>query len=223
MPLVAVATAAMLGAGLITAGPASADPNPTLTDAYDAVGTSYIGSIGTSIPLGPTVLTETLDLINLNIVGGSLPLPSKQVQFNALGFIPVRATVGFVETTPVTGALTVDSVTGNSSIKANVAYTIKLSNLSVLLFGVWVPLFVGNNCQTINPAQITVSTPAGQVFDLFNGGTVTGKYTIGQFQNCAPLKFPDFFGVGSIPVNALVPGSNNTLSVNLSNGRYAGP
>jgi len=223
LPLVAVATAVVLGAGLVGAGPASADPNPTLTDAYDAVGTSTIGSIGTSVPLGPTTLTETLDLINLNVVGGSLPLPSKQVQFNALGVVPVRATVSFIETAPVTGALLVNQTTGNSTIRANVAYTIKLSNVSANFFGVWVPLFVGNNCQTISPAAIAVATPAGQIFDLFNGGTVTGRYTIGQFQNCAPLQFPDFFGFGSIPINALVPGTNNTITLNLSNGRYAGP
>jgi hypothetical protein len=220
--LLAAATALVLGAGLVAAGPASADPDPTLTDVFDAVGTSHIGSINASLPLGPTTLTESLDVVNLNIVDGTLPIPSQQVQFNALGLVPVRATVSLIQASPVTGTITPIDDLGHLKLVSHVSYTVKLSNVSFDLFGLWVPLGIGNSCQTINPAAITVSTPAGQSFDVANGGQVTGTYTIGQFQNCAPLNFPDFFGIGSIPINTLVPGTNNTISLQLSNGRIGG-
>lgn len=215
---VAVVSASLLTGVLAT--PASADPNPTLTDLYDAVGTSHVGSINADLPIAPTTLTETLDATTLQIIDGTLPIAPQQITFNALGFIPIRSTVSLIQTSPVTGALT-PGPDGNV-ITSTVSYTIKLSNVAVNVFGFWMPLFIGDHCQTINPVSITASSPAGQYFDVLNGGTVTGKYTIGNFQNCAPLDLPDFFGVGSLPINALVPGTNNTINLQLSNGRFGG-
>jgi hypothetical protein len=220
---VVAATALVLGAGIAVAPAANAaDPNPTLVDQFDAVGTSHIGSVNATLPITSTTLTETLDLVTFNVLSGTLPVPSQVVQFKALGIAPVRATVSLVQATPITGKINVNDTTGLLSLNANVSYTVKLSNVSVNVFGVWVSLGIGNSCQTINPAKIAVATPAGQSFDVIDGGTVTGKYTIGQFKNCAPLNFPDILGIGSIPINALVPGTNNTISLQLSNGRFAG-
>ncbi len=231
--LAAVGAALTLGLGVAAASPAGAatpkaDPPPyLLTDLFDAVGSSNIGSINSTLPIGPTTLTETLNLNNADpnvypIVTGSLPVPSKQIQFKALGIVPIRATVSLVETSPVTGTISSDPNTGNLSVVSHVSYTIKLSDVSAQALGVWIPLGIGSSCQTINPVAITASTPAGQSFDVVTGGNLTGKYTIGLFQNCAPLHLPDIFGLGSITINALVPGTNNTINLQLSNGRFAG-
>ncbi|GAA1942085.1 hypothetical protein [Kitasatospora viridis] len=217
---VPLALAVALLADLGLAGTAQA-ADPTLTDAFDAVGTTHIGSINADVPLGPTTLTETLDLANSQVVDGTLPLPDQQVQFNALGFIPIRATTSFTQVGPVTGQLT-NTGAGQNTLSSNVSYTIRLSNVQVSVFGAWIPLFVGDHCQTINPVNITAATPAGGNFTVQAGGDVTGAYTIGDFQNCAPLQLPDVFGIGSLPINALVPGTNNTLTLHLSNPSYVG-
>jgi hypothetical protein len=216
--IVVAAASASLLAGVLLATPAGADPDPTLTDAYDAVGTTHIGSINADVPIAFTTLTETLDVNTLQIVDGSLPIAPQQVSFQALGFIPIRSTVSLIETSPVTGSIT-PTENGNV-ITSKVSYTIKLSDVAVNVLGVWVPLFVGNNCRTINPVTISASSPPGQYFDILDGGTVTGKFTIGNFRDCAPLQLPDIFGIGSLPINALVPGTNNTATIQLSNGRF---
>lgn len=220
----AAVLAAGLGASLAAAGPASADPSGGyVTMAYSAAGSSTIGGIGSTVPIGPTTLTISDD-INGNLFNGSMPLPDVQSNFTVAGIIPVRATVSFTEVSPVSGNL----VAGNTTmVRSHVQYQIRLSNVSANVFGIWWPLGVGSDCRTINPVTIEADTPAGQYFDIVDGGTLAGTYTIGNFQNCTPLNFLsipgfDFFGIGSIPVNALVPGTNNTVSIQVSNGQFVG-
>jgi hypothetical protein len=82
---------------------------------------------------------------------------------------------------------------------------------------------VGSNCHTIDPVQIQADSPEGQWFRLTSGGPVTATYTIGNFTGCTPLNFfdiPGFFPwFGSVPINAIVPGTDNTLDLVLSNPR----
>lgn len=215
----AAALAALLGLGMLgTPTPAAHadDTDTTLTTLYDAQGTSTIGSIGASMPIGPTVLTETLDVPTKNIIDGTLPIPSQQVQFNAFGFLPVRATVSLTQVGPITGTLRPGPVPRTNVITADVSYTIRLSNVKALIFGIWTPMFVGDNCRTADPVDIAVKTPDGQTFNVFSGGPVAGTYTIGSFTGCSAFFIP---GIGSVAVNTLVPGSNNTIALQLSNGR----
>lgn len=217
----ALAVLTATGLCLALAGPAQAKTraaDPTLTDQYKAVGTSHIGSINADLPISPTKLVETLDLNNFQIIGGTLPIAPQVVSFKALGLVPLRSTVTLTQATPITGSIT--PTNAGNVLNTTVSYTIKLSQIQVQLLGQWIDLNVGNNCQTINPAVISASSPPGKYFDITRGGVVTGTYTIGKFQNCAPLQLPDLFGLGSIPVNALVPGSNNTVSITLSNGKF---
>jgi hypothetical protein len=76
-----------------------------------------------------------------------------------------------------------------------------------------VPALVGNFCQTILPVKISTATPTGQTFDVLNGGALVGTYTIGLFANC---------GLTTAVIDLLIPGSGNTISLNLSNGRLIG-
>ncbi len=211
---------------LAVAPMASADePNPTLNVDYDAVGSSFIGaSVNATLPIGPSVLEAELDLVTSEIVGGSLAIPSKVLEFSIFG-IPAKATVTLTQVGELTGELITTGL-GEAKLTSNVAYDIRLSNVQAKVFGVWFPLAVGSNCHTKNPAQISVATPEGGVFTVGGGGPVEGTYTIGQFTGCTPLNFfdiPGFFPwFGSVPINALVPGSNNTISLMIDNPRFGG-
>lgn len=204
-----------------SAVPAAAHParpaaHPLLTDGYTAVGTSHIGSIDADLPIAKTSLVETLDLETLKIRKGTLPIAQQTVSFTALGFVHLRSTVSLVQASPITG--TIKATKRGNVLSTSVSYTIRLSNVEVNLLGAWVSLAVGSNCQTVDPVTISAGSPAGHYFDIAKGGVLTGSYTIGKFQNCAPLKLPDLFGLGSLPVNSLVPGTDNTVSITLSHG-----
>ena len=87
------------------------------------------------------------------------------------------------------------------------SYYVKLSN--VKLAGL--PGLVGSNCKTKNPVSIPANTPAGGRFDLINGGELTGTYSLGDFNNC---------GINQWLINAVIPGSGNTVDINVSNGQF---
>ena len=47
--------------------------------------------------------------------------------------------------------------------------------------------------------------------DLINGGELTGTYSLGDFNNC---------GINQWLINAVIPGSGNTVDINVSNGQF---
>jgi hypothetical protein len=223
--LTASAAAALALLFVATTSPANA-ANPTLTVKYDAVGSTYIGSqVDSTMAIGPSELATSLDVVDGRIVSGTLPIPSQQLQFDVLG-IPARANVTLTQVGTLTGQLEQTEELGKARLTSNVSYDIKISNIEARVLGVWFPLSVGSNCHTVNPVNITASTPAGEFFTVNEGGRVTGTYTIGKFTGCTPLNFfdiPGFFPwFGSIPVNSLVPGSNNTIDLSIANPRYGG-
>ncbi|MDN5896389.1 MAG: hypothetical protein L0H93_20510 [Nocardioides sp.] len=170
-----------------------------LTAENDASGTTHIASTNSDIELKPTTLTTTVDMTTSEITG-HLPLVSTQTEFKVLGFVPVSATVNFDEAAPVTGKL------GRGRVDTTASYYIRLSNVKIA----GVPTYVTNHCQTKKPVTIAASTPEGGTFNLNDGGPLTGEYTIGDFEHCfinAPL------------INAIVPGSGNTVDIDVSNGR----
>lgn len=220
---VATAYAALVATALLTGAPAAHAANPTLEIDYDAVGTTHIGAqVDSSMALGPSVLESTLDLTNGHIVGGSLGIPAQTMSFDVFG-IPARAKVTMTQVGPLTGAIVPTSQLGKATLTSTVAYDIQLSDVEAKVFGVWWPLAVGSRCHTAEPVSITASTPEGEFFTVNGGGRVTSTYTIGDFTGCAPLNFfdiPGFFPwFGSIPINVLVPGTDNTLELQISNPR----
>lgn len=214
--ILAAATVAAGSAAPAAAHPARPTAHPLLTDRYTAVGTSHIGSIDADLPIAKTSLVETLDLKTFKIRKGTLAIAPQTVSFTALGVVPLRSTVTLVQTSPITG--TIKPTKKGNVLSTSVSYSIQLSDVEVDVFGLWVSLAVGPNCQTIDPVTIPAATPAGHYFDIAKGGVLTGTYTIGKFQNCSPLHLPDLFGLGSLPVNSLVPGTDNTVRIKLSHG-----
>lgn len=217
--LLTVVGGSLAAASIAAAAPALAEAS---TFQYDAVGTTRIGGqVNADAKLGPAVLSVSLDTATGVFNNGTLPLPKTKVTFPVFGGLTkLRADVNFIQSGKITGTLTNDAQF-NSVVTANAKYTIKLTNVEKagLIPGTWTPLFVGNSCQTAQPVSLNLKTPAGQSFDVDAGGTVAGKYTIGQFTGCSVLFIP---GLGSVVVNALVPNSNNFATIQLSNGRVVG-
>lgn len=236
-------SALVLSAFALVAGSAAAvqpaanavdtDPNH-LTVIYDAEGTTHVGNqVDADMPIGPTTISVTIDTIAplpTPIIDGTMVIPAKTINFDILG-IPARAKVTMTQVGKITGTLTkLPSPRQALDLKSQVKYDIKLSNVEARVFGVWWPLAVGSNCHTANPVTINAdsvidnsTTPPTGYFTINGGGTLKDTYTIGNFTGCTPLNFfdiPGFFPTfGSIPINALVPGSDNTLSLTLSNPR----
>lgn len=194
--------------GVATAGaalgliPVAAHAATIVTLQHDAVGTSYIARTKSTVALEPTTLTTDLD-IDTGDFTGSLPLPGTSTEFKAIGFLPVKADVDFIPVGDVTGRI--DLTQTQAKVNATARYYIKLSNIKIVGF----PTFTGNQCKTKAPVDIPVATPAGEGFDIIEGGNLRGTYSIGSFQNC---------GLNTGLINLLVPGAGNTVDIQASNG-----
>jgi len=202
--LIALGFAAATGVALLTApSPAGADATAaaTLNVAYDASGTSTIAKTGSSVNLGPTTLTTAINPDGT--FTGHLPLPPTSTSFKALGLLPTNATVTFIEAAPLTGVLKSNP---KPTISSTASVYIKLSDVTVA----GLPALVGDHCQTADPVSIPAATPEGQVFNVTTGGTLTGTFTVGNFENC---------GLTTPLLNLLVPGPNNAVTLQLTNGR----
>jgi hypothetical protein len=202
--LIALGFAVAAGLALLAApnaAGADATAAATLNVAYDASGTSTIAKTGSSVALGPTTLTTSINPDGT--FTGHLPLPPTSTSFKALGLLPTTATVTFVEAAPLTGVLKSNP---KPTISSTASVYIKLSDVTVA----GLPALVGDNCQTADPVQLTAATPDGQFFNVTTGGTITGTFPVGNFEHC---------GLTTPLLNLLVPGPDNTVTLNLTNGR----
>lgn len=231
--LASAALAAVAAVATLASPAAQADDDPNhLTVVYDVVGSTHIGAkVDADMPIGPTTIEVTIDTaapLPTPIIDGTMTIPSQVINFKLAG-LPARARATLTQVGPITGTLTkLPSPRAALDLASSVKYDIRLSDIEVRL-GAWLPLGVGSNCHTEQPAAIDVSSPLSDTspptgfFTINGGGPATGTYSIGTFTGCAPLNFldlPDYTGsVGSLAVNAIVPGTDNTLAITLSNPR----
>jgi hypothetical protein len=200
--LTATAAAAVAGIGLATPALAStaapaAPADTTVSVSYPVTGSTFIKAIGSTIALGPGTLSTTADLTTSTLTG-TLTLPPATGSFRELGLIPVTATTQMIQDGTATG--TVDFST--NAVTTTAQDTIQLTSLKVA--GLSIP--VGPSCET-SPATITVSSQAG--FNVLNGGTLSGSYTIPPFAHC---------GLATLLINLTLPGPGNTISLTLGQG-----
>jgi hypothetical protein len=195
--ITAVAAGGLAVAGMLVAVPsASAAPaDDSLLASYPINGSTTIKATNSSMNLGPGTLDATLDVDN-NTFSADLNLPPATGSFTELGFLPVTATTEFVQDGATTGA--VDGDTGG--IASTSTITIRLTDVKIA--GIDVP--VGNSCQT-SPATIQLTSEDG--FNVLTGGNISGTYTIPKFSNCGLLNTPI--------INAIIPGSGNTITLTL--------
>lgn len=198
------ASAAAAVAGIAAATPALASPaapiapsDSTVSVSYPVTGSTFIKAIGSTIDLGPGTLSTTADLTTSTLTG-TLTLPPATGSFKELGLIPVTATTEMIQDGTATG--TVNFTT--NAVTTTATDTIKLTSLKVA----GVPILVGPSCET-SPATIAVSSQAG--FNVLNGGTLSGTYTIPPFAHC---------GLATLLINLTLPGPGNTISLTLGKG-----
>lgn len=193
----AVTAAAAASALVLSAGMASADTSLTLV--YPVSGSTHIATTNSDLSLGPGSLTATADLTTGAITDGTLSLPDSTGSFTELGFVPVQATVAFTQVGPITGTVSI----ANDTTTATANMELRITDLKVA----GVDTFVGNHCQTVTPASITVTSQAG--FTIGTGGPVAGTYTIPDFNNCGLLNSQAGL------IDLVIPGSGNTISLTL--------
>jgi hypothetical protein len=190
-----IAVAGLSAAALGVVAPSSASAEPVIRVDYPVSGSTTIKATGSTMQLGPGKLATSLDL-GTGDLSANLSLPPAHGEFKQFGLIPVSVTTTMIEEGPTTGK--VDLNTGATTSTSKV--TLKLSNLKMA----GIPLPVGDNCKTKTPATITLNS--GADWDVLNGGTMSGTYTIPEFQNCllaTPL------------INLTVPGPDNTITLKL--------
>jgi hypothetical protein len=195
--ITAVAAGSLAVAGMLVAAPSAgaAPADDTLLASYAVNGSTAIASTNSSMTLGPGTLDATLD-VDYNTFTADLALPPATGSFTELGFLPVTATTEFIQDGQTTGA--VDGDTGGISSTSKI--TIKLTDVKIA----GIDVGVGNSCQT-SPATITLTSEAG--FNVLLGGDIAGTYTIPKFSNCGLLNTPI--------INAIIPGSGNTIALTL--------
>lgn len=200
--ITAVAAGGLALAGMLVAVPAAsaagssaAPADDSLLASYPINGSTTIASTKSSMNLGPGTLDATLNVDN-DTFSANLDLPPATGSFTELGFVPVTATTEFISDGATTGA--VDGNTGGIASTSKII--IRLTDVKIA--GLDVP--VGDSCQT-SPATIQLTSQAG--FNVLTGGNIAGTYTIPKFSNCGLLNTPI--------INAVIPGSGNTITLTL--------
>lgn len=195
--------ALIAGMALALAPAAAANAADGVDIDYDVSGTTHIASTGSTIDLGPSTLHTTIDTANGDLTG-TLDLPGTTTKFKLIGFLPVTADVHFEPAAPLEGHITLTGY--DAVITSEAKYYVRLSNIKVA----GLPTFAGPHCRTIDPVTIPANTPEGEGFEILGGGTLQGTYTIGKFHHC---------GLNTLLINAVVPGSGNTVELHATNGR----
>lgn len=191
----AAGAAAGLAAAIgVTAVAGTAHADVVLQVNYPLTGTTFIKSTNSSMSLGPGTLAASLD--EKFAITATTTLPPATGSFKEFGVIPVSVTTEFIETTPTTGQVDVDT----GAVRTTSHFTLRLTDLKVA----GIPTPVGGRCETKTPAVVSVASDPD--FSILNGGNLNGTYTIPPFENCllaTPL------------INLTVPGPGNTITLTL--------
>jgi hypothetical protein len=200
--LTITALSGLLAAGAIMASAAPASAQTTVTVQYPVTGSTMIQKLNATAELGPGTLTSTVNL-STGAVTASLTLPPASVSYEELGLVPVTATTAFINDGPTTGTVNLDTgaVTTTSHI------IMQITSLTVA----GLPVPVPKGCESAKPATVTVNSLPG--FNIVNGGSLSGTYTIPRFAHCG-LETPVF--------NLTIPGPGNTITLTLGAAEVTG-
>jgi hypothetical protein len=185
---------------MASAGAASADTNVKAT--YPVTGSTFIAAPNFTLALGPGKLAATADLTT-GAVKANLRLPNATGTFKQFGLIPVTATTQLINNGPTRGKINLTT----GAVRTTSHITLRLVDLKVA--GIDMP--VGDSCETSTPTAVKVVSQPG--FTLFNGGNLSGTYTIPQFANC---------GLATALINLTIPGSGNTITLTLGKPTFGG-
>lgn len=183
-----------------TTPPPTPTPETTHVD-YGVTGSATLKSLAKgTLPLtGHASLTVTRQQISgsptpVGTFTGDLSLNQTTANLKALGFLPVTATLAFVQAAPFTGSTTDASATATAKVR------IKLPSLKIL----GVSLGGGATCQA---SQITTIGLFSSAPLLDSGGTLAGSFSISNLTGCGALN-----GL----VSPLTSGSGNAIALKLA-------
>lgn len=151
-----------------------------------------------TLPSGST-FNGSADLTTGTLTG-DVSIPQFTTRLTVLG-LPADATLQFVEASPVSGTVSLDS-SGSVSIASTASAFIKITRLSSPLL----PLnLVGNSCQTSSPVVLPLNFNGP--LNLTTGFTFSGSTTIPLLQHC---------GLATPLLDALLSGPNNPFTVSIA-------
>ena len=201
--------AALAAAGVLTtvslaalAGPASAGTRGKPVHAsYKVTGSTFLKGPDFTLALGPGKLSSSLNPSNGKLTA-TLKLPPATGSFKQAGVIPVTSTTKFIDDGPTTGKVNLNT----GAVKTTSKITLQITSLIVA--GITVP--VGTKCETKAPVVVKLTSEKG--FNPLDGGTVSGSYTIGDFQHCL---------LATSLINQTIPGSGNTITLTLGKAKIS--
>jgi len=135
--------------------------------------------------------------VTAGTISGTFDTEPGQLQFNALGILPVTSETDLHFTGPVTG--TVDLATLQVNVTAT--FTIELTTFYLLGLSFLDPALT---CETVSP----ITAELTGTYDPATGIVMSGDYTIPAFQNCGG--FNDF-------ITLFTSGSGHTIEATLNN------
>jgi hypothetical protein len=194
----------LLSAGALAATTATASASSTIKASYKVSGSTYLAGPKASLALGPGTLSATVNESNGKL-SATLSLPEATGSFTELG-IQVTAATDFINDGPTTGKVNIS--TGAVSTTSKI--TLKIVSLSATVFGVTVPIPVGNRCETAEAVVVPLKSQKG--FNILDGGKMAGSYTVGDFAHC---------GVATLLINQTIPASGNTITFTLGKAKIS--
>lgn len=177
-------------------------PTDTLELLLGLKGSTYIKSSNSTMPLNGSIAT-LLELASGTFEADLAVEPtvgnfSIKVLWSRLKGV---ANVEFAQSEITTGTLINGKLTANSHLY------VKVPKVQLKLFGLPVRVGGGDQCQTIEPVNITLNSLDGKNFSPATGGAVSGVYTLPALHNC---------GLLTDVLNQFLTGPNNTINLTLT-------
>ncbi|MGO1053529.1 DUF6801 domain-containing protein [Crossiella sp. CA198] len=169
---------------------------------YKVEGKTRIKKLDSELNIGPgEMLTEVIIKLPVGEIKGDLTLPPSQGYFVLFKFVPNNSVIEFEPVGQVEGIIE------RGQVKATSKMFLKLKNVKVG----GVPLDVGPNCKTVEPAVINlISATPPPPFLPTRPTPMTATYTIPPYANCGVTEPLDSLLTG------LISGPGNTLNLNLT-------
>ncbi|MBK1872750.1 choice-of-anchor D domain-containing protein [Marinobacter sp. 1-3A] len=165
-------------------------------------GSTYIKSSDSSLPLTGSIAT-LLELASGTFEADLNVDPTVGHFSIKLLFSRLKATanVEFQQSEMTTGSLVNGKLTANSHL------FIKVPKVQLKLFGLPIKVGGGDQCQSIQPVDITLTSKDGSNFSPATGGEVSGVYDLPPLENC---------GLLTSVLNQFLTGSGNTIDLTLT-------
>lgn len=168
----------------------------------DLAGATQIAANGSSLPLTGTI-DSVLELAT-GMFTADLTIAPTQGSFQVIKLfsrLKANADIEFEQVGQTTGVL------AGSQLSSESQMYVKVTRVTTRLFGFDLTLGGGENCRTIDPVAISMTTPEGESFAPLTGGNLSGTYDLPPLENC---------GLLTDVLNQFMAGSGNTIHLALT-------